>query len=116
MPRPLITFRGIPRSEALEGLVREKAEKLATLYDKIDKFTVVIEEPHRHHNQGNHFVARVTVHVPGDEIVAARDAPKGENEDAFFAVTHAFEAARRQLEDWLRRLRDAKREPKVEIA
>lgn len=116
MPRPLITFRGMDRSEALEGLIRDKAVKLAALHDKIDRFTVLIEEPHRKHSRGNHFHVRVTIHIPGDEIVAARDTPTGENEDAFFAVTHAFETARRQLEDWLHRVRDVKREPKAQTA
>jgi len=113
MPKPRITFRGIDRSEALESLIRDKATKLSALYDKIDRFTVLIEEPHRHHLQGRHFHVRIAVHVPGDEIVADRDTPGGENEDAFFAVTHTFEAARRQLQEWLHRVRDGKREARI---
>jgi len=113
MPHPRITYRGIDRSEALSALIRSKATRLASLYDKIDRFTVLIEEPHRHHLQGRHFHVRVTVHVPGDEIVAGRDTPRGENEDAFFAVTHTFEAARRQLQEWLDRVRDGEREARV---
>lgn len=109
MPRPQITFRGIEHSDALENLVQEKADKLLLLYDKIERISVLIEEPHRRHNQGRHFHVLVTLHVPGDDLVSSRDTPKGEAEDPYFAVTHAFDAARRQLQEWLHRIRDAKR-------
>lgn len=111
MTRPQITFRGIEHSDALESIVEQKVGKLRALYDKIDRISVLIDEPHRHHNQGRRFHVLVTLHVPGDELVVSRDTPKGENEDPFFAVTHAFELARRQLQEWIDRIRDLKRQP-----
>ncbi len=111
MPQPQITFRGIEHSDALESIVQQKVDKLRALYEKIDRIAVLIEEPHRHHNQGRHFHVLVTIHVPGDELVVSRDTPKGENEDPFFAVTHAFDLTRRQLQEWLDRIRESKRQP-----
>ena len=53
MQQPLqITFRDIPRSEALEADIREKAAKLDQFYEKVMACRVVVESPHKHHHKG----------------------------------------------------------------
>jgi ribosomal subunit interface protein len=102
MKTPLqITFRGFEHSDALETHIREKADKLETFFEPIMSCRVVVELPHQHKNQGKLFNVRLDIGVPGSEIVVNRD----EHEDVYVALRDAFDAARRQLEDYGRRLR-----------
>lgn len=100
MQLPLqVTFRDMERSEALEADVREKAEKLDRIYDRIMSCRVVIEEHHKHHHQGNLFHCRIDLKVPNGELVASRE--RGEHhahEDAYVAIRDAFSSIQRQLE------------------
>ena len=76
METPLqITFRNMPRSNAIEENVREKAAKLESLYDGITSCRVIVEAPHRHHHKGKAYVVRIDLAVPGGELVINR-APK----------------------------------------
>jgi len=96
-----ITTRDIPHSEALETHIREKAEKLEKFYPRIISCRIVIELPHKHHHQGRLFDVHIDMTVPGGELVVNRVA----NEDVYVAVRDAFDAAKRQLEDYARRQR-----------
>ncbi|WP_426756545.1 ribosome hibernation-promoting factor, HPF/YfiA family [Myxococcus sp. Y35] len=96
-----ITYRGMETSEALSEYIRDHADKLEQFYDGIVGCHVVVEEPHRHKQRGRHFHVRVDVSVPGRNIVAARDPEARDgHEDAYQAVTDAFDAARRQLQHY----------------
>ncbi|ODU06118.1 MAG: 30S ribosomal protein S30 [Thiobacillus sp. SCN 63-1177] len=107
MKTPLqITFRDIEHSDALEAHIREKAEKLETVFEPIMSCRVVVEMPHQHKHQGRFFNVRIDIGVPGSEIVVNRDR----HEDIYVVLRDAFDAARRQLDDYSRRLR---RETKV---
>ncbi len=112
MKQPLeITFRDMPRSEALEADIREKAEKLDKFYEHIMACSVVVEAPHSHHHQGNLFHVRIDLTVPGGELIAER-GPKEHHshENAYVAVRDAFDAIKRQLQDYARKQRgDIKR-------
>ncbi len=102
MRTPLqITFRDIAHSDAIEAHIRTKAEKLETHFEPIMSCRVVVELPHQHKNQGKVFNVRIDIGVPGNEIVVNRDR----HEDVYVALRDAFDAARRQLEDYGRRLR-----------
>jgi cold shock CspA family protein/ribosome-associated translation inhibitor RaiA len=107
MKLPLqITFRGLPHSDAVEGNIREKAEKLDQFFPQIMSCRVVVESHHKHHHQGNLFHIRIDLTVPGHEIVVSRDRQKHQaHEDVYVAIRDAFDAARRQLEDYARTLR-----------
>ncbi|MCC2680751.1 MAG: putative sigma 54 modulation protein/ribosomal protein [Nitrosospira multiformis] len=96
-----ITTRDIPHSEALENHIRQKAEKLETFYPQIMGCRIVVEVPHKHKHQGNLFNVRLDITVPGKELVVTREP----NEDVYVALRDAFDAAKRQLEDYGRRQR-----------
>lgn len=96
-----ITVRDIENSEALETHIREKAKKLDEFFDHIISCRVVVEMPHKHHHQGKEFNVRISVGVPGREIVVNRD----KDEDVYVALRNAFDAAKRQLDDYVRQLR-----------
>lgn len=96
-----ITYRGMATSESLSEHIRDQAEKLEQFFEGIVGCHVVVEEPHRHKQQGNPFHARLDLHVPGKDIVVGRDPGEREaHADAYTAVTDAFEAARRQLQHY----------------
>ncbi|HYO58278.1 HPF/RaiA family ribosome-associated protein [Archangium sp.] len=101
-----ITFRGMSPSNALSEYIRDSAEKLEQFFDGITGCHVVVEEPHRHHQQGKHFHVHLDLHVPGKDIVVDRDhGDKVSHEDAYQAVSDAFDAARRQLQHYAEGLR-----------
>ncbi|HMC13543.1 MAG TPA: ribosome-associated translation inhibitor RaiA [Gallionellaceae bacterium] len=102
MQMPLqITIRDVDHSEALETHIRDKAKKLDEFFDHIMSCRVVVEVPHKHHHQGKQFKVRIDISVPGSEIVVNRD----HDEDVYVALRDAFDAAKRQLEDYARKLR-----------
>jgi cold shock CspA family protein len=105
MQLPLqITFHNLDRSTAIEDLVREKASKLERFAHEIMHCQVMVLVPHRHHVNGNHYQVRIDITVPGDEIVVNREPPlHTDAKELQVALRDAFDAARRQLEDYLRR-------------
>lgn len=108
-----ISFRNLDRSEAVEADIREKVGKLEEFYDRITRCRVVVEAPHRHHQQGNLYHVRIQLGVPHRELVVDREPrEKHAHEDVYVAVRDAFKAVRRQLEDYVRELRgDTKTHP-----
>jgi ribosomal subunit interface protein len=103
-----IAFRNMDASPAVEAKIRERAAELERFYDRIVSCRVVIEAPHRRHEQGKLFHIRVDLKVPGREIVVKRDPTEHHaHEDIFVAVRDCFDAVRRQLEDYVRRQRGA---------
>jgi ribosomal subunit interface protein len=110
MQQPIITFRKMDPSGAVEEHLREKLAWLETFYERIQSARVVIEVPHRHHHHGKVYQVRVDLTVPGGEIVVNREPGlDGAHEDVYVAIRDAFDAARRRLEEFARRRRgDAK--------
>jgi len=101
-----ITWRDVDKSDALENDIRAKADKLNEFFDPITSCRVVIESSHRHHHKGNLYRLRIDITVPDREIVVTRDpADNHAHEDIYVAVRDAFDAARRQLQDYARKRR-----------
>jgi ribosomal subunit interface protein len=103
-----ITLRDIATSPAVETRIREKADKLNRYYDHIMGCRVVVEMSQRHKHQGKLHRVHIDLTVPGGEITVNRC----EDEDVYVAIRDAFDAARRQLEDFAQRQRgDVKLHP-----
>ncbi|MGD9000401.1 MAG: HPF/RaiA family ribosome-associated protein [Granulosicoccaceae bacterium] len=101
-----ITFRHMEPSEALEAKIREKAEDLERFVDYIMRCRVTVEAPHQHHRQGKLYNVKIDITLPGEEIIADRHpAEHLAHEDVYVALRDAFNAARRQLEDYARKRR-----------
>ncbi len=92
-----IILRGIPGSPALEAAIREKSGRLEHVFDGILGCRVAVELAGRHKSQGGEFSVRVGLKLPGDEIVVDRE----HDQDVYVALREAFDAARRQLEDFV---------------
>jgi cold shock CspA family protein/ribosome-associated translation inhibitor RaiA len=103
----------LPVSEAVEAAIREKAAKLDEFCDDIMSCRVMVESPHQHRHKGKLYHLRIDLTVPGDEIVIRRDPREDStHEDVYVVIRDAFDAAKRQLEDYVRRRRgDVKTHP-----
>jgi ribosomal subunit interface protein len=101
-----IRFDNMPPSPAVETAIRERAAKLERFADRIVSCHVTVKAPHKHHQQGNLFGVTVDLRIPGGEAVASRrpDADHA-HEDLYVAIRDAFKAARRQLQDRVRKQR-----------
>lgn len=103
MKLPLqVAFRDMPTSEAVEADIRTRAAKLDKFCDHIISCRVTVEVPARHRRQGKLYSVHIDVKVPGGEISSTRHH---ENEDVYVAIRDAFDAVKRQLEDYVRKQR-----------
>jgi ribosome-associated translation inhibitor RaiA len=102
MKQPLqIVMRDLATSPALESSIREHAEKLDQFYPHIMSCRVSVELPGKHKHQGKVFAIGIDTTVPGGEIVVNRI----QGEDVYVVLRDAFDAAKRQLEDFSRKQR-----------
>jgi len=98
-----IAFHQMEPSAALEAQIREHAGRLDRFYDRIMACRVLVEASHRRRRKGNLYRIRIDVTVPGKELVITRDPPEHHaHEDPYVSIRDAFDAARRQLEDFAR--------------
>lgn len=96
-----ITFRDIPHSEAVKTHIDEKIEKLSQFSDRIISCHVVVELANKRKHQGNLHNIRLTVTVPGKELISKYN----EREDLYVSIRDAFEDMVRQLETYEEHLR-----------
>jgi ribosomal subunit interface protein len=90
-------------SEAVEERIRAKAAELERFSDRITSCHVTVAAPHKHRHQGNVYAVHIEIHLPGKTIAVGRDRPQSSaHQDVYVAVRDAFDAASRQLEDYVR--------------
>ena len=109
MPIPLqITFRGMSASDALRADIEKHAAKLEQFADQILGCQVVMEPAEKHHHKGNRYQIHLSLQLPERDIHVSRDPAlmNREFEDPYVVVRDTFDAARRQLEDYIRERRD----------
>lgn len=102
MTMPLrITYHGLDRTPAIEEALRDRADKLSHLFDRIQSCRVVVEAPHKSHKKGNLYQVKVDLVVPGEELVVNRDtADDHAHEDLYVVIRDAFDAMERQLKSY----------------
>lgn len=102
MKLPLqITFRDVPHSDAVEKAIRERAAKLERFSDCIISCRVIVHEPHRRRQQGDHFGLTIDVTIPGAELAVGYGGndQRQEHENFYVAMRDSFKAIERQLKD-----------------
>jgi len=107
MNTPLqISFHNLPHSREAENAVKEYVERLEGIYDRIVSCRVVLDQPHRHHKEGNLFQVRIDLKVPGAELVTKRElAGSFAYSDLSTVVHEAFGEIEQQLEQFIDRRR-----------
>ncbi len=115
MQLPLeITFRGLPQSDAVEAKIREKAAKLEHFCDHIISCKVAVEAEHHRQHQGNLYHVRIDLSVPQRQIVVSHEHHDNQaHEDIYIALRDAFDAAKRQLEEYARMQRGEVKNHKI---
>ncbi|MGE3511752.1 MAG: HPF/RaiA family ribosome-associated protein [Vicinamibacterales bacterium] len=119
-----VTFRDLATNEALDALIRERAEALHTTYPRMLSCRVLVEVPHRHHRSGNRYHVRIELAVPGDTLVVSHhpglDATvkqssgvptkaaelDADSRHGAVVIREAFDIARRRLNDFVERLKE----------
>ena len=98
-----ITCRNFPSTPTIEQHVRKHIQRLARYCDDIVSYRVLVETPHRHQRKGRLYHVRITLRLPGGELVVNRDPPERRaHEEVHVAIRDAFNACRRELQDYVR--------------
>lgn len=98
-----ITFRGIDASDALKADIEARARELETYCGDITSCRIMVETPHRRHRTGALYHVRIDITVPGEELIVDRSPDQHvEHKDVHVALRDAFQAARRELQDYVR--------------
>lgn len=102
-----ITIRDIENTQAIDTRIRKKAEKLEHLYDRIIFCKVNVEASQKNKHQGKEFLVSIELNVPGKMLIVNHDSHR--NEDLYVAIRDSFNAMKRQLEDYVHKLRGEKK-------
>jgi cold shock CspA family protein/ribosome-associated translation inhibitor RaiA len=100
-----IAFEGIRHSDAIEARIREETDKLEQFFGRLIGARVVVARPQHRHRKGDIYHIRVHLVVPdaADIVVNREPAATGAHEDVYVTIRDAFMAARRQLQDIVRK-------------
>lgn len=94
-----ITYRNVLKSDAIEKLIYEKADKLNDFHDNIVSCRISIDQHQESKSSGNRYHVHIGVRVPpGKELVVRqKSAEEGSNESIRTVITEAFKTISRQL-------------------
>ncbi len=96
-----ITSRNFDLTDAIQNAIRERADKLERICDRIIRCDVVVEIPHQRQQKGVLYNVKISISVPGSEIVVKKEP----HEDLYAAINRAFESAARQIQKFISRQR-----------
>lgn len=102
-----ITIRDIEHTPAIDGKIRQKAEKLEQICDRITYCRVVVDAPQKNQHQGKLFQVNIEVDVPGKVLIVNNHSHR--NEDLYVGIRDSFNAMKRQLEDYAQKIRGDKK-------
>jgi len=107
MNTPLqIAFHNLPHSKVIERTIQEAVSNLESTYDRITGCHVIVDQPHRHHREGNLFQVRIDLKMPGAELVVKRESDGNlEFGDLSIVIQEAFEEMQAQIEEFVHRRR-----------
>lgn len=95
---PVITYRHIDPSPAVETLIDRRIAKLQRISGRLIGCEVTLEAPQKHRLNGRVFTVRVGVQRPGPDLSTARTVAQGSaRDDLLLAMNRAFSAAEKRL-------------------
>ena len=101
---PQVSCHGVPATAEVDALCRKEIGKLERYHGRITSCRVVIGKPHHRHHEGDLFSVRIRLGLPGGEVEVNREPPdRRAHEHLRVALRDAFDAARRRLQDYVRR-------------
>ncbi|MGI8936217.1 HPF/RaiA family ribosome-associated protein [Leptolyngbya sp. BC1307] len=98
---PIVTYRGVNKTDALESLIAEKIEKLELAYDQISSCRIAIEKVNARPGSGSFYRVRIDITVPENrEVVVDKHPEQGKQYPPLEAVIRdVFDLAFRQLRE-----------------
>jgi cold shock CspA family protein/ribosome-associated translation inhibitor RaiA len=107
MNAPLqIAFHNLPHSKVIESAIEEAAARLEAYHDRITSCHVVVDQPHRHHKEGNLFQVRIDLKMPGSELVVKREISGSlTSGDLLTVIQAAFDEMQQRMEESVNRRR-----------
>ncbi|MGK5086471.1 HPF/RaiA family ribosome-associated protein [Bdellovibrionota bacterium FG-2] len=98
-----VSFRHLAYSPFVAATVRNKVARLERYFPSIMSVRVLLEPSELRRHQGNLYHVRIDIVIPGRKLVVRRDPSEHHaHGDIYVSIRDAFEAARRQLEDYVR--------------
>jgi ribosomal subunit interface protein len=95
---PIITFRNLETSPAVEAVVDKRIAALEHFSDRITGCEVILEAVQKRKLNARAFSVRVNVQLPGPDLSVTRTVAQGTaQDDLLLAVNRAFTAAEKQL-------------------
>ncbi len=113
-----ISYRDVEKSEEIDSLIRQKAEKLDRMFENIISCRVMVEKIQLHNRTAQPFRVRIDLKVPpGHELVVSRDSSRTNlHLDLGAEIRWAFDAAERMLKELREKQRqDVKYHPQQQI-
>lgn len=105
-----ITWHHIEPSPALEADIRNRFAKLQKFCNEITSARISVDQPNHPHNRPHRFRVLLELQVPHSTIIAHDGGNDSNSHDVHKMVHQAFDAARRQVQDYVRiRQRKVKR-------
>ncbi len=106
-----ITHRNTELSARDEADIRRRAKRLEKFCPYLQATRVTIDTPHRSLRTGSHHRVVIEMSVPGNDLVVSHEPGDVEaHADLSVAVRDAFQAARRELDDYTRIRRSRSRQ------
>jgi ribosome-associated translation inhibitor RaiA len=101
-----IDFQGMKPREALRAVIAEHVAGLEDRFGRITPCRVVVKAPSERHRTGGLYEIHIRLALPdGKEVDIGRTPRLDERRaDVHFALNDAFNRARRQLQDQVRRM------------
>jgi ribosome-associated translation inhibitor RaiA len=99
-----VAFRNMDASASAEALVRQRAEELDRLWDRISTCRVVLDCVHKQNHVSRLYRVHIDLTLPGGTVVVNRDAGNNHaHDDLQVAIRDSFDLARRQLQEYARK-------------
>lgn len=101
---PQISYKDVQPQDYVEERIHQRIAKLEEFHDNITSCRVRIEGPGAKDFHGQVYHVRIDITVPGGEVVVNREPGKNQaHKELEVAVRDAFNAAERQLADFVRK-------------
>jgi cold shock CspA family protein/ribosome-associated translation inhibitor RaiA len=102
-----IVFQNCEPSDALRAEIDKQVQRLEKFSGRITSCRVVVRMPETRHRHGDAFKIELRIVLPQrkDVVVNQTHADEPEDEHALVAISKAFAAAQRQIEDAMREMR-----------
>ena len=95
---PIIAYRNLDPSPAIEALVSRRIAALEQRHHRITGCEVTMAAPQKRKLHGRVFQVRLNLHLPGPDLMIKREVAQGSaRDDLVLAVNRAFSAAEKAL-------------------